>query len=684
MLYVPAEDDALESLLSAEIPSEVIPGVRYRLTWRLGEGGMGVVFYASRVDEDGEAPVVIKMLRPSFVRRAGPTAALTVKKEAIALGRLNERVPPTPFVVRFIDTGVLPIVSTASPMSTARASAPPGGEIAMELPWLALEYIHGGAEGTTLTQRVEHCIKTTGVAFDTARAGHAVECLTSGLAAVHEVGVIHRDLKPDNVLCCGFGEGEIFKLADFGVARPAGVTTFAGAIVGTPGFVAPELLTGDPNTIGPWSDVFSLAAVIYYVLTGEEYFPAKNPGEAIVMAVNPARRSVREAKGLSPDLRAREQACRSIDFALACATSMKIDARPRRADALGAMLLPWLVVESHKPSIDPARLDFLRDDEDKTRLAKWSWTARRPHARGTIVRSVAWDGDGRCMVATNQGLAFWSGSTWSDVSLAGLPNPSAIRFVQRVHAGEWLVGGDDATFATIRPEGVTAVRRFDQGALPRFDRVAGDLDDLAVLTGGGQGSPPVLCTLIGKRWLKPLPLPDVAAISSIARFEDARFLLAGRAVDGGGYAAIYAPLDAEVTRLRGPEVRAYLACAGQHDRKLGIVAGADGAVIARHGDVTSIEVVDGGFDLSSASIDPVGRAFVAAAGRIWMRRTTGIGPGARTLTTARWDPLYTDLTQGMPIVSLFTDLGVVAAMTADGGIIEGRVIRATIVDDGES
>lgn len=680
MYYIPADDDALDALLDTAVPSEVIEAVSYRIVWRVGEGGMSVVFYALRVTPEGETPVVVKLLRPSFVRKAGPAAALTIKKEAIALGRLNERVPPTPFVVRFIDTGTLPVVLG-------------GTHEQVDLPWVVVEYVHGGAEGTTLSQRVEHSVRTTGSAFDPARAAHAVECLTSGLGAVHEVGVIHRDLKPDNVLCCGFGDGEIFKLADFGVARPAGVATFTGAIVGTPGFVAPELMTGDNSGVGSWSDIFSLAAVIFYLLTGEEYFAAKSPGEAIVMAASPQRRSLRDTSGLAAELRDREQACRSIDFALACATSPKIDARPRRADALAAMLLPWLQVESRRPSAIARRLDHLREDDDLTQLPRWTWTTLRNPTRGLAVRSVAWDGDGRCMAATNQGLAFWNGSTWSDVSLAGLPNPAGIRFVQRIAAGEWLVGGDEATFATIAPEGVTEVRRFGSTAGARFDRIAGDLDDLAVLVGSSPGSPPTLSALSGRRWLKPLPLPGVAAISSIARVEDARFLVAGRGEGGGGFAALYAPLAWEIERLPGPEVRAYLSSAAQWDRQIGIITGADGSVIWRQGGELVHECIEGGFDLSASGVDAVGRGWAASAGRIWMRRAPS-NPD-RPAAAARWDCVFcdthspgahdADLTVAdkpgarvmpFPIVSLFTDLGVVIAMTAECGLIEGRVLRA--------
>jgi serine/threonine protein kinase len=666
MNSVVPDDDALENLIGAIVPSEVLPGVGYRIVWRVGEGAMSVVFYAIRMTPQGEGPVVVKVLRPSFVQRAGPTAALIIKKESIALGRLNERVPPTPFVVRFIDTGTFGVTI---------------GARRVDLPWVVVEYVHGGAEGTTLSERVEHSLRVTGAGFDPTRAAHLVECLSSGLVAVHEVGVIHRDLKPDNVLCCGFGAAEIFKIADFGVARPTGIATFSGAIVGTPGFVAPELTTGDSKAIGSWSDIFSLAAVIFYVLTGEEYFLAKSPAEAIMQAVSPARRSILDTAGLSPELRHNEQACRAIDFALGCASSAKIDARPRRADAVAAMLVPWLRTEAARPSLTARRLDQIREEDDPTQVQRWTWTTLRNTVQGMVVRSVAWDADGRAMAATGHGLAFWNGDGWREVGLAGFPNPGGIRFVQRVAAGEWLIGGDDATFATVSAGGVTDVRRIQPGAITRFDRVSGDFDDLAVLVGAPASGPPHLCARSGKRWLKPVALADVAVVTSLARIEDAKWIVAGRHAEGDGFAAIYAPLDGELERLPGPRVRAYLACAGLWDRATGLVAGADGAVIWRQGGLVTNEIVSGGHDLSAAGIDAVGRGWAASAGKIWLRRT--VTTSARALSTARWDCIWDEPRWPMPIVSLFTDLGVVIGMTAEGGVIEGRVLKATLIDDGD-
>jgi serine/threonine protein kinase len=657
----PADIDPHERLLGMEVPSEVTDRAFYRLIWQLGEGGMSVVFYALRCTAEGEVPVVMKMLKPAFVARAGPTAALIVKKEAIALGRLNEHVPPTPFVVRFIDTG-----TCAVPYRGDR----------VEVPWVVVEYVHGGAEGTTLSERVDHSLRSTGAAFDPARAARAVENLTSGLAAVHDVGVIHRDLKPDNVLCCGFGDDEIFKLADFGVASPAGIATFSGAVVGTPGFVAPELTVGDPRAIGTWSDVFSLATVIFFLLTGEEYFTARTPVEALTQAIATRRKSVLDAPALSPDLRAREQACRALDAALAAATSGKTENRPQRADQLAAMLVPWLRVQSIRSGRYARRLaTFREEDDDPTHVSAWRWNSVRCAPGGATVRCVAWDGDGRAMAATTGGLAFWSGADWAAVRQDALPDPTGIRFVQRVGAGQWVIGGDGPTFATYGSDGVTDVLRPERSPFSRFDLISGDVSDLAVLVGQSPGGPPTLCALSGRRWLKPLPLPQVASISSLARVRDAEWLLAGRGTDGRAFAAVYAPLDWEIERLHGPSVRAYLACAGQVDREAGIVAGTGGAVVLRQGSEIVHETVEGMPDLSAAAMDAVGRAWVTSAGRIWLRRS---GTASRP---ARWECIWEDAGWTTPIVSLFADLGGVAAMTADGGVVEGRMMKVTLAPD---
>ncbi len=656
---LPTSPDDVERLIGAEIRSEVAPGTVYRLSSVAGEGAMSVAYYGMRIASEGECPVVVKVLRPQLVRARGSTARLLVLKEAVALGRLNERVPPTPYVVRLVDTGSMPLDV---------------GGTEVLVPWIALEYVHGGSEGTTLSQRVMHSIKSTSHAFDAHRAASLVEALGGGLGAVHEVGVIHRDIKPDNVLCCGFGDEEIFKIADFGVARPAGLAqTFGGLVVGTLGYAAPELAAMDDKAIGPWSDVFAMASVIYFVLTGQDYFDVSTPSEAIVASAALKRRSIADSPWLSPDIRKHPAAIRAIDFALGCASSARIEVRPSRADALAHMISPWLRSLDARPSVVAARRATLEDEaSDVTSLVRWNWTTlRHPGTFDRVVRDVSWDGDGRCMAATNEGLAFWTGSTWVDVPLASSLDPHRIRFVRRAGPGQWLVGGDEMTFALYSPEGPREVRKFPTNGL-RFEMLSGDLDDLCVLVGSRPGDGPYLCCLSARRWLKPVPLEGVAAVTSLTRMSDARWLVTGRGSDGEAYAAIYSPLDWEVRRVETPRVRAILASAGRPGKDLGLAVGANGSVVWTRPHGSLQETIPGGHDLSCAAIDPAGRGLTAAAGRIWIHQRRAAALDAIQPPAGRWELLWSDPAWKAPFVALFTEPGLIVGMTADGGIIEGR------------
>ncbi len=651
----PEDDDGLGALVGHEIRSELVPGASYRVLSIVGSGASSVALRALRVSPEGECLVVVKVMRPWFVRQAGSVAALTVKKEAVALGRLNERVPATPFVVRLIDTGTLPVTADG---------------YAVDVPWVVLEYVHGGLLGTTLTERVTNAVRATGYAFDPARAALAIECLAAGLGAVHEVGVIHRDIKPSNVLCCGSDDDEIFKIADFGVAKPTGLAgTFGGVVVGTLGYAAPELELADPRAIGPSSDVFSLAAVIYFLLTGDRYFRVKSPGELIVAVATGQKRSLEGRRWLSPHLRDRKRTVSAIDYALGCATGAEVSKRPQTADALASMIVPWLrdAVRVRGGSRHAARV---KGAEEATPASRFTWTVlQRPSNR--VIRCVAWDGDGRAMAATNTGLSFWNGTQWLDASLAGFPNPTGIRFVRRVAAGRWLIGGDDATVATYTAEGIGDVRR-TPGLEHRFDLLSGALDDLAVLVEVPTGAPPVLATLSSRRWLRPLPLPTFANVAALARVEDARWLVVGRGVDGRAHACLYSPLEWLATSLPSPDVRAFLDCAGRHERGVGLCAGAGGAVLWWQQGQATHEIVPGGDDLSSTAIDSIERGWVGGRGRIWLRRPPPRMVLGAPAQPARWERVWDDPSWAAPIVSLWTDQRGVVAMTADGGVIEGR------------
>jgi eukaryotic-like serine/threonine-protein kinase len=265
----------------------------YLLESRLGAGGTAVAYLVQRAAAGNRSPAVVKVIRPEIVDRQGATAAAVFLKEVVALGRLNERTPPTPFVVRLLDVG--------------RATLP-WRKDSIEVPWLAIEYVSGGVEGTTLRDRVLRTTDLTGYAFDRTRAARALRHITDGLEEVHAVGVIHRDLTPGNVLCCNAGDEEMFKLSDFGIARPVGVeVTFGMLVVGTPGYMSPEQVSDSKSSVQ--SDVFSLACLTYFILTGEEFIRATNAMETLTLTASAERPKLAHARALCPELREDTEAC---------------------------------------------------------------------------------------------------------------------------------------------------------------------------------------------------------------------------------------------------------------------------------------------------------------------------------------------------------------------------------------
>lgn len=630
----------LDSLRGREIPSELAQVV-YRVDRAIGEGGMSVTFFALRLAPSGETPVVLKIVRPEVARGAGVRAALMVRKEAVALGRLNEQVPPTPYVVRLLDAGGVKVGDT-------------------DLPWLAVEYVHGGAEGTTLFDRVEHSVQRTGFAFDAERAAHAVDCIARGLCAAHEVGVVHRDVTPSNVLCSGFGQSEVFKIADFGIARPVGMSaTFGGLAIGTPGYAPPEQAMLDPARVGPWSDVFSFAAVVYFLLAGRHYFDVTALG-ALEAARSSARQRLADSDALCPELRARPAACAVVDAALARATAPDAKERPPSPDVLARMLLPALRAESRRMSAVPRRLESVGWDD--TTVLGWTWRIRHRPGDGRVVRSAAWDGVGRCLAATTDGLAFWDGTSFRQVS-ASEPAPGSIRCVRTVSPGTWLLAGEGARLAVLDTEGVGHEVSGSDPAIC-FAAASGDLADLVALVAEAEGTAPALYAMASGRWVKPVPLKDASAVAALERLTDTSWLVAGRDTSGESMLMVYEPLMFEARRMMAPRHRAYLAAGASVEAGHAMVVGTGGRTVRlAQGEVERTSVVPGEPDLAAVGVDATGRAWAGGAGALYLQQ------GAKSLWTRVWtNPAWT-----APFVSVHADVGRVVAMTADGGILEGAM-----------
>jgi len=234
---------------------------RYRLERFLGQGGMGRVYEAQDIALD--RLVAVKLL--SGYATENPSADDRFRREAQAAARISSR-----NAVVVYDVGV------------------EGGQ-----PYLVMERLDGVALNRILTASAGPLPE------DVVRA--VVWGMCAGLAAAHDVGIVHRDVKPGNVFLCRDGR---VVLVDFGIARliEAGMLTQPDMLVGTPLYMAPEAVRG--LSVGPQADLYSLGCVMYRMLSGEEPF-AGGDGSAygiLFAKVNQPPPTLRDRWGVNPEL----------------------------------------------------------------------------------------------------------------------------------------------------------------------------------------------------------------------------------------------------------------------------------------------------------------------------------------------------------------------------------------------
>jgi hypothetical protein len=158
-------------------------------------------------------------------------------------------------------------------------------------------------------------------------------------------------------------------------------------------------------------------------------------------------------------------------------------------------------------------------------------------------------------------------------------------------------------------------------------------------------------------------LDGVAYVATLLRLDDDRWIIAGRLTQGQGFAAIYTPMQWEVTYLLAPPTRAFVGGASTPERGFGLVVGSNGVALRIEGDSAQSSVAQGAPDLSAAAMDVLDREWAAAAGQLFVR-----DPAANP----NWRLIWSDAGWTSPFVSVLADAGLVVAMTVDGGVIEGR------------
>ncbi len=238
---VPARnDDDPEDRVGSQLGS-------YRVAEVLGKGGMGYVYRAEHVKLGRE--VALKLLRADYARRRDAVARFI--QEARTVNRIRHRnIVDVPDIVE-LDDGTTFIV---------------------------MEFLRGTSLG-----------KWARTGIDLPRALAVLVQICDGLAAAHAVGVVHRDLKPDNVMVLPTSDGaELVKLLDFGVAKllnrddhddDMGFQTAAGSVIGTPAYMSPEQAGG--MAIDARSDTYSLGAIMYELFCGQPMFRGRSFGEYV-------------------------------------------------------------------------------------------------------------------------------------------------------------------------------------------------------------------------------------------------------------------------------------------------------------------------------------------------------------------------------------------------------------------
>jgi serine/threonine protein kinase len=217
----------------------------YTIVAELGRGAMGVVYQARQ--QGLHRDVALKMiLNAQYV---GPQERERFRAEAEAVARLNH-----PNIVQIYEIG------------EHQGQA-----------FFSLELCQGGSLAEALKRRDS--------TLSAAEAAGLLETLARALHVAHRAQVIHRDLKPGNILLAANGTPRI---TDFGLAKRLDVShqTQSGALLGTPCYMAPEQANGEVRRIGPASDVFALSAILYEVLTGRPPFKGETVFETLLQVRN--------------------------------------------------------------------------------------------------------------------------------------------------------------------------------------------------------------------------------------------------------------------------------------------------------------------------------------------------------------------------------------------------------------
>ncbi|MCX7388194.1 MAG: serine/threonine protein kinase [Planctomycetota bacterium] len=308
----------------------------YELRQEIGRGGMGVVYRAFQASL--ERTVALKMIPNAAFAAAQDLARL--RAEALAAARLSH-----PNIVPVYEVGEH------------------NGQ-----PWFSMQFI----EGTTLSQRL------MSGPMKPREAAALLVPIVEAIGAAHRAGVLHRDLKPSNILIAVDGTPFV---TDFGLAKRVNVEaesmasgsmgsdltnlTQSGAILGTPAWMSPEQAAGQTDSIDVATDVYSLGAVLFAMLTGRPPFQAASPLDTVLMVIEQD----------PPNIRMLNRAVDSdLEMVVLKCLQKPQDLRYSSAGALAADLRAWLnsePVSARSSTIAQVMTRLFRESHHAAILQNW-------------------------------------------------------------------------------------------------------------------------------------------------------------------------------------------------------------------------------------------------------------------------------------------------------------------------
>jgi serine/threonine-protein kinase len=344
----------------------------YELVEELGRGGMGIVYRA--VQRSLGRAVALKML----LRRdlASPADLVRFRSEAEAAARLDH-------------PGIVPIFEVGEHDG---------------LPFYSMRLI----EGTTLAKRLSQG------PLPPRDAAALIAKVADAIQAAHDRGVLHRDVKPSNILIDASGEPLV---SDFGLAKrleDSDSVTHTGAILGTPCYMSPEQAAGSRGDVGPTSDVWSLGAILYQTICGRPPFQAATPMDtllAVLEADPPAPRSVTPAADRDLEMIALKSLQKPQDLRYASAAALAADLRAALAGE---------PIAARRGGLADVVGRLFRETHHAVVLENWGllwmWHSVVVFALCCITDVLAWQGVSSrwpYLVLWGGGLALWAPIFWA-------------------------------------------------------------------------------------------------------------------------------------------------------------------------------------------------------------------------------------------------------------------------------